>query len=94
MSVARARDLLQRLASDSTLASHIEDASTRQAMREIVNKAGYSDVSAEDVLQAIGSDVVRKITTGQYLIGAGMPDAVRERAYLLATKAGDGAPSA
>jgi predicted ribosomally synthesized peptide with nif11-like leader len=94
MSVARARDLLQRLASDPDLASQIENAPTRQAMRAIVNQAGFGDVSAEDVLQAIGSDVVQGIAGGQSLVAAGAPDAARERIYLLAAKAGDGAPAA
>jgi hypothetical protein len=90
MSVARARDLLQRLVSDSNLANKVDGAKSRQDLRDIVNQAGYGDVSGEDILQAIGGELVLKITKGQWLIGAGMPDAVRERAYVLATKAGDG----
>ena len=92
MSIGRARDLLQRLAVDPDLASQIENASTRQAMRDIINQAGFGDVSGEDVLQAIGGDVVQGIADRQSSAATGTPNAARERIYLLAAKAGDGAP--
>lgn len=53
MSVERANELLNRLASDSELCSQIENASTSDAKRQVVNNAGYADVSGQDMAQAV-----------------------------------------
>jgi hypothetical protein len=92
MSVARGLDLLERLASDPTLVADLQAATTRGAKRVIIDQAGFIDVTSQDLLQAIGSDVLRAIGGGTPLAGAGEPSLTREDVYSLAAMITDAAP--
>ena len=53
MATPRAKEFLQTVSSDPVLKQRLEGAETREDRREIMNAAGFSDVTKEDLLEAI-----------------------------------------
>jgi hypothetical protein len=85
MSIARGRDLLHWLASNPETLRAIDDAGSRESKRALVLEAGFGDVSAEDVLGAIGAEMV---LDGEQ---QGL-DPVLVRRFRLSTLCADGMP--
>jgi hypothetical protein len=88
MSVERALQLLQDLATNLDFLAAIEDASPDER-RRILDERGYSpyDVSAEDIQAAIGQT---RTGTGLFQAVSRLPGLTHElRVYLAAEQAGD-----
>jgi predicted ribosomally synthesized peptide with nif11-like leader len=53
MATPRAKELLKTLGTDVTLRQKLESASTPEGRRKVINDAGYSDVTKEDLQAAV-----------------------------------------
>jgi predicted ribosomally synthesized peptide with nif11-like leader len=53
MATARAEELLKTISNDVVLRQKLESATTPEERREIINAAGYSDVSRENLQAAV-----------------------------------------
>jgi predicted ribosomally synthesized peptide with nif11-like leader len=55
MATARAQQFIETVSHNPQLKQQLENASTREERRKIINDAGFSDVTKEDLLEAVKS---------------------------------------